>query len=332
MPATSIRDIRIQPTFDDLVLATHGRSIWVMDDIRPLQELPSAVAAGAWLFEPRTSYEYNLTTKTEGNYTNYTANNPPYGVPISYYQATPQATAPQVTIRDASGRIVRTLTGSNASGINRVVWNFTAAPPVKWFGAANRYFQGPDDGAMVVPGTYTAHISLNGRNFVKRFSVKADPQATETLAQMRQSYEAFATLNQIYSSVDTMLNHLDLVGKALVGESAQTGSDAADALARAREQHAAVMAALTANYTNSEDSVSRPGALRENLDSALSSLNSFPLQAIVTPAATQFYARIGAEYRNALRAYNAYSASIPTLNRTLTGAGLQPMPALPVEP
>ncbi|MBV8489581.1 MAG: hypothetical protein JO199_03550, partial [Candidatus Eremiobacteraeota bacterium] len=134
MPAVSVRDIRIQPQFDDLVLATHGRSLWVWDDLTPLQDLPKAVAAGAMLFQPRTSFEYNRTNNFEGLYTQYAADNPPYGVSISYYQKTPQGTTPTVTILDAHGRTVRVLTADNSAGLNRLVWNFTAAPPVKWTG------------------------------------------------------------------------------------------------------------------------------------------------------------------------------------------------------
>ena len=331
MPAVSVQDIRIQPQFDDLVLATHGRSIWVMDDIRPLQDLPKAVASGTWLFQPRTSYEYNLTNNTEGTYTNYAAANPPYGVPITYYQASPQATAPQLTILDTSGHVVRTLIGTNAAGSNRVVWNFTTAPPVKWNGAANRAFGGPDDGPMVVPGRYAVRISLHGKTYTRRFLVKPDPKATETHAQMQQSFDAFAKLTRIYSSVDTMLNHLDTVQKALADEPAPPAGPAATALARARRDHAAVTGQLTANFTNSEDSVSRPGALRENLDNALTTLETFPLQGIITPAAAQFYARIDAEYRAALSSYNAYATSIPAINRSLAGAGLRQLPAIPLE-
>ena len=324
MPAVSVRDIRIQPQFDDLVIATHGRSIWVLDDLRPLQALPKAVAAGAMLFTPRTSYEYNLTTKFEGNYTNYAAPNPPYGVPITYYQATPQSSAPQITILDREGHVVRTLTGPNRSGLNRIVWNFTAAPPVTWTGAASKAFEGPDDGAMVVPGAYTARVTLNGRRFIAHFAVKPDPQATESLAQMQRSYEAFAKLNALYSGVDTMLNQLDRVEAALAKDS---GSSAP--LDEARQGRLRVMAQLTANFTNSEDSVSRPGALRENLDNALTTLQTFPLQGIVTPAAAAYYARIDAEYRSAVRAYNAYAASIPAWNRQLDGAGLHALPVIP---
>lgn len=328
MPAVSVHDIRIQPQFDDLVIATHGRSIWVMDDIRPLQDLPQAVSAGAMLFTPRTSYEYNLTNNYEGLYTQYAAANPPYGVPISYYQSAPQTQAPDITILDRAGHIVRTLRGTNAGGINRVVWNFTAAPPVKWNGAANPAFKGPDDGPTVVPGRYTARIALNGRTFSQSFTVKPDPKATITLAQMQQSYDAFAKLNRIYSSVDVMLNNLDTVGKALETQPAPSNAGAQAELARARQARAAVVTRLTASYTNGEDSVSRPGSLRENLDGALTSLESFPVQAIITPAAAQFYARIESEYRTARDAYNEYVRAIPASNAGFVKSGLQPVPAI----
>jgi len=328
MPPVSVRDIRIQPQFDDLVIATHGRSIWVMDDLRPLQQLPKAVKMGAMLFDPRTSYEYNLTNNTEGTYTNYAAKNPPYGVPITYYQARPQGKAPTIAILDSAGHTVRSLVGSNEAGLNRVIWNFTTSPPVKWQGAANPAYAGPSDGAMVVPGRYAARVTLDGHTFVQRFAVKPDPDATETLAEMRRSYDAFAHLNALYSSVDTMLNHLDRIGKALAAEPLSAHGTTAAALASARRGRNAVMAQLTANYTNSEDSVSRPGALRENLDGALSSLQSFPVQGIVTQAAAQFYARIEAEYRAARNAYNAYARSIPALNARLRAAGARALPLL----
>jgi photosystem II stability/assembly factor-like uncharacterized protein len=326
MPAVSVRDIRIQPQFNDLVIATHGRSIWVLDDIAPLQQLPRAAAAGAALFAPRTSYEYNLTNNYEGTYTQYAAQNPPYGVPVTYYQATPQAFAPSVTILDASGRAVRTLRGPNLAGLNRVVWNFRTEPPVKWLTPPNPAAAGPDDGPLVVPGRYRARVTLNGRAFEKAFDVKADPQATLTPTQMRASYDAFARLYDLYSKVDTMLNRLDALGRAL-DQHAPAGPATA-ALESARRGRAAVMAKLTAAFSNGEDSVSRPGALRENLDGALTSLQSFPVQGIITVPQAQFYARIGAEYDAARRAYDAFAATLPGINATLKSAGLAPLPAL----
>ncbi|MEO9171131.1 MAG: hypothetical protein ABI282_09695, partial [Candidatus Baltobacteraceae bacterium] len=133
-------------------------------------------------------------------------------------------------------------------------------------------------------------------------------------------------------SVDTMLNHLDEIAKGLRDEPAPPGSSADAALASARDGRTSVMARLTAAYANGEDSVSRPGALRENLDGALTSLQSFPVQGIVTPAAEEFYARIDTEYRTARDAYNAYVRAIPKLNEKLTSAGLRALPTIPIEP
>ncbi len=146
---------------------------------------------------------------------------------------------------------------------------------------------------------------------------------------MRQSYNAFAKLNRLYSSVDVMLNHLESIAKSLDGQAASGAAQAA--LDRAKQSRASVVAQLTASYTNGEDSVSRPGSLRENLDGALSSLQSFPVQGIITPAAAQFYARIDSEYRAARDAYNAYARSVPQVNAQLTKLGLRPLPAIPEE-
>ncbi len=79
LPTVSVRDIRIQPKWDDLVIATHGRSLYIMDDLRPLQMLSGAGTAAAqtpFFVGPRTAFEYNLHSDDEGTYTDYTGQNP----------------------------------------------------------------------------------------------------------------------------------------------------------------------------------------------------------------------------------------------------------------
>ncbi|MBV9027759.1 MAG: hypothetical protein JO311_04030, partial [Candidatus Eremiobacteraeota bacterium] len=98
LPPVSVHDIRLQPREDDLVIATHGRSVYIMDDVRPLQELQRAIAQKTWLFTPRTSYEWTLHENDEGTYTNYAANNPPNGVVITFYQSEAQKGAPKLEI------------------------------------------------------------------------------------------------------------------------------------------------------------------------------------------------------------------------------------------
>ena len=125
-----------------------------------------------------------------------------------------------------------------------------------------------------------------------------------------------------------MLNNLDKIGKVLRSEPATSNSAASIALDRAGLARDSVVARLTAAYTNGEDSVSRPGSLRENLDGALTSLESFPVQGVITPAAAEFYARINSEYEAARGAYNTYARSISTLNTRLAGLGLRPLPPI----
>ncbi len=73
LPTVSVHDIRMQPQFDDLVIATHGRSVYIMDDMTPIQNLQTAIAQGTYMFPIRTAYQYNQREDDEGTYTDYAA-------------------------------------------------------------------------------------------------------------------------------------------------------------------------------------------------------------------------------------------------------------------
>ena len=79
LPPVAMYDIRVQPRWNDLILATHGRAAWILDDLTPLQQLPQAEAAGAMLFAPRTAYQFSTHANDEGLYTRYAGKNPPAG-------------------------------------------------------------------------------------------------------------------------------------------------------------------------------------------------------------------------------------------------------------
>ncbi|HTU83652.1 MAG TPA: hypothetical protein VMF61_16100, partial [Candidatus Acidoferrales bacterium] len=136
LPPVSVRDIRPQATFNDLVIATHGRAAWIVDDITPIQQLGDAERAGVMLFPMRTSYEYHYHSNDEGTYTDFAGQNPPEGAIVDFYQAKPQKSAPAVEILDSTGRVIRSISGThkvagkdvpyvtNVAGVNRVVWDF----------------------------------------------------------------------------------------------------------------------------------------------------------------------------------------------------------------
>ena len=339
LPTVSVRDIRMQPQFDDLVIATHGRATYIMDDIRPLQELQGAIAKGAALFKPRDGYEYSLHSNDEGNYTNYAAANPPYGVIIQYYQKTPQKNAPKLEILDARGRVIRTVAGTrkvegeerprvpNKAGLNRYVWDFQIDGPVKWTGAAKEEYQGPNEGPGVPPGRYSVRMNLNGTTFAQAFSVKPDPRSKFTQADYERTFEFARKAMATFSNVDSMLNALDSAKKQLDSAAADAKKTnntdlqaQIDAALTARE---AVRKQLTADFHNDEDSIQQQGALREDLQGLF-----YASQGLVTPPNVEYAQRIDAEYQSARKAYNGYIGSLKNVSGTMQKGGLKPLTGL----
>ncbi|MGR4064847.1 MAG: VPS10 domain-containing protein [Vulcanimicrobiaceae bacterium] len=334
LPAASIRDIRIQPDFDDLVIATHGRSIYVMDDVTPLQDFKRAQAAGVWLFKPRTSYEYNQRSDTEFVGTKFAASNPPLGVPISYYQSAPAKSPPKLDILDASGRTIKTIQGTsnlddkvvsnvpNETGINRYVWDFSIDGPTKWKGATPDY-QTSDSGPAVPPGTYAVRLTLGDKVLQQRVRVMADPRTIETQTELVASFRYATHCTSQLSLVDTMLNNLDDEAASLGAASARAANlgDAAlngrlaDALVAEKRVHAH----LTADYREPEDEVRAPGALRDDLF-----LNCY--EAVATPAYLDLQRDIDASFRKGIDLYNAFAGTIADVNAVLTSAKEAPLP------
>ncbi|HET9096355.1 MAG TPA: hypothetical protein VFN37_06810 [Candidatus Baltobacteraceae bacterium] len=338
MPTVSVRDIRIQPKWDDLLIATHGRSLYVMDDIRALRMLPNG-AGRPFVLAPRTAYEYNLHSDDEGTYTDYAGQNPPYGAIITYYLPQEIKPAPQIEILDASRHVIRTVKGthkvhgkqvpwaSNKVGINRYVWDFQIDGPVKWYGAAKESYQGPNEGPGVPPGRYYVRMTVAGKTYVEPFTVRPDPQTHFTQAQFERSYAFGKKYTRQFSVIDSMLNGLDSVKKELnaAKSNAKTKNNAAlqkqiDAALAARET---LFHELTADYHNDEDSIQRPGALREDYQG----LGFFGL-GIITPAVENYAGRVEAAYRALVPRYNAYARSLGAIEAALKSAGLK-TPSVP---
>jgi len=293
LPASSVRDVRIQPTADDLVLATHGRALWILDDLRPLQEWPQAHAAGYYLFAPQTAYEYSYLEHQNHLYAEAAADNPPAGADITFFQSKKSPGAgPRMEIVDAGGRVVRTLAGShlvagkqtpwipNTAGMVRVVWDFTENGPTKWTSATPTY-QGPDEGATVVPGSYTVRLHLGRRVLTAPLTVKADPRAPWTQDDYAKQYDyAVFAFDQI-DTIDRWLNDIDATRARLSRAIASPATSSADAAAARAvlASGARLEMMLSSNPKNDEDNFIQAPGLREKLFDLFNPLGgSAPLQ------------------------------------------------------
>jgi photosystem II stability/assembly factor-like uncharacterized protein len=332
LPTVSVRDIRIQPQFNDLVIATHGRDTWILDDLDSVQQLPNAQRAGLMLFAPRTAYEYHEHSNDLGIYTRFAGENPPKGAILDFYQTAAQHTPPTIQVLDANGRLLRTVSGThkvkgkeepyvgNKAGINRYVWDFSEDAPVKWLGAAREDYQGPKSGPTVVPGTYTVRFIAGGRTLTQSLTVKPDPRDDWTQAQYEAGYAYARKYATVYSKVDEVLNNLDAIKKSLAKASSSARGHAAiaDEIADAQQHWNAVFANFTADYKNDEDSIQRGGSLRESIPRTGFGGPQLP----PTAAQLDLASRFDEAYASAMAQYNAFVGSLAPLQAKLHGANL----------
>ncbi|MBV8643606.1 MAG: hypothetical protein JO225_06790, partial [Candidatus Eremiobacteraeota bacterium] len=329
LPTVATYDIRVQPRWNDLILATHGRAAWILDDLAPVQQLPQAEAAGAMLFAPRTTYAFAQHANDEGLYTRYAGKNPPTGAMITFYQAQPGAKSPEVEILDARGHVVRHLRGTNRvgerevpvvtnfAGLNRITWDLREDGPVRWNGAAKEEFKGPRVGVAVVPGTYTVRMTLGGKTLSAPFRVAPDPRAHYTLAEYQAAY-AFAKRHlEEYSRIDDTLNRLDGYAASAADRAKGANGPLAAQLAALRARALALRARLTADYTNDEDSIQRPGLVREDLQGLLFGAGAPP-----NAATLEYATRVDGAFDGALRDVTVFERDdVAPVNAALRSAG-----------
>ena len=327
LPTVAVRDIRYQPTWDDMVIATHGRAMYVMDDLRPVQQAACGKPGQAFVIAPRPSYIYNLHGDDEGIYTDYASQNPPVGAVINYYQPVASKADPVIRICDSRGHLMRTVAGlqenpfatkakpwiSNDPGLQQFTWDFSEDGPVKWNGAG-KFFRGPNEGATVVPGTYTAKMTLAGRTFTEQFVVKPDPDTHFTSGELLESYAFTHAFFGKLSALDTSLNGLDDV-KAQLEKARKAASEKGDsatvtAIDAALAERQKMQDYLTADYQNFEDSLQRPGKLREDLMGIAGA-------GLITPPLRDVAARVNGEYALGEAQFKTYLATLPALNATL---------------
>jgi photosystem II stability/assembly factor-like uncharacterized protein len=149
LPTVRIDDLLIHPRDGDLIAGTHGRGIWICDDISPLQQLNDKVlAANTHLFDVRPGVQFlnDVTlSRSAGGQKIFKGENPQPGTAINYYLYAAPSGDVKITISDITGKVIRNLTAKKEAGLNRVQWNLRGDPPPRPAG-----FRGP--GGAGAPG------------------------------------------------------------------------------------------------------------------------------------------------------------------------------------
>jgi hypothetical protein len=179
-PTVRTDDILVHPRDNDLIVATHGRSVWIADDISPLQQLtPEVQSQDGFLFDVRPAVAW-LNDQQHGQQVGgqkvFVGESAPRGAAINYYLKAAAGGDVKITIADAQGRAVRNLDGSRNAGINRVMWNLAPNPPAGGGPAGGGGGGGGRGGGApaVEPGTYVVTLSVGGKTYTKPVNVLAD--------------------------------------------------------------------------------------------------------------------------------------------------------------
>lgn len=290
MPASAVYDLAIQPDANDLVVATHGRGVWILDDLTPVQTWGSVQSSAVWLFPIRDAYRMwqwspvNTFTDPKIPSNEFVGENPPYGAILSY-NLTQTPKSAEIEILDANGRVVRNLKGDDVpkhAGMNRGAWDLNENGPVKWTGTYKEN-QGPDEGAEVVPGSYTVRLTVDGVTREDRVIVKPDPRDPES-SKYQARYDFLAGVFAELGTINTMLNAIDARLKGASGAQAAT--------------LIALKHRLTYDPQNIED-LTGPAQIREKVLDLLSRMST----SFQAPTSAQLFQ--GAAYRTELDALAA---------------------------
>ena len=258
MPAVAVRDMRVQPDANDLVVATHGRGFWILDDLTPLQGLSNGASAQGFQWLRPVVYQYwRWWTAGYGVQAGeccapagqLAGENPPPGLIISYFLTAPQRRKPALEVLDSSGAVIAHVQTTNAAGLNRTYWNLAADPPVAW-DSARDWNKGPSSGPPVPPDSYRIRLSLDDVGSESTVVVSPDPRARWTHDDYVAKYCIQSELDAELSAIDTALNDLDARGM----------------------QNSPEYKSLTSHPVNSEDDLWFPDRLRERITILQSSL------------------------------------------------------------
>jgi photosystem II stability/assembly factor-like uncharacterized protein len=217
LPPAPVYWMQVQPTFNDLVIGTHGRGVYILDDVTPLRTWGTSQSEDFHLYEPRAAYRFRSTADARESEPDphVIGENPPYGADINFSlkSATPDV---QVSIVGPDNAAVRTLTVAGHPGLNRVWWDLRydsgstitmQTPPLyePWAPARRQYAaygtRIPPAGPIVPPGMYAVHVKAGSTERSAPLTVLPDPKSPGTQqsieAQVAFSREVLAEIDEV---------------------------------------------------------------------------------------------------------------------------------------
>ncbi len=327
-PAVAVDDLVVHPRTSDLILATHGRGMWIIDDISPWRALADDVLSEEATFlpvPPAIQYIGAGGGWPEGDAT-YTGPNRPTAAKIPYFQRTRHIFGDlKIEVFDAQGKFVDTVPSSKHRGVNIAMWSMRLKPP-KVPPAASA-LGGTGVGPRVLPGQYSVKMTKGDKTYTTQVNVVLDPRAKYTVEDRRAQFE-------LVNKLGGLLNHMTWVVDGIIGirdaaRQRAAGLPANDplrqrlmSLADAADQMRGKIVATTEG-----GAITGEERLREFLGGLYGDVNGYDGRP--TEEQAKRADALGRELEDVVRQFNTMvSAQVNPLNGELSGKGQKPIPVL----
>ncbi len=325
-PAVAVREIQVQPREGDLnVIATHGRGIWIIDDLTPLRALTPEMMQKAAVFLPERPTQQRMPANggwSEGD-ASYAGDNPAGGATIAYYlRARHLYGSIKLEVLDADGKVIDTLAAPKHRGINRVVWTMQVKPPrvPRAASIAGSATAGP----RVVPGTYTVRLTRGGDKIETKLVIGVDHRAPYSVADRKQQFDAVMRAHALFGDMSDLTDKIEgtraamaeLVGK--VPASDALGGKLRTLAGKVDEVKKLIVATTEGGAITGEERI------REHLDTAYGALMRWegrPSKYQVDAVAT-----LRRELGDATKQFTTVTTDIHALDAELKQRGLTPVP------
>ena len=328
-PAVAVRDLAIHPRDNDLVLATHGRGIWIVDDITPLRALTPDLLKQDVAFVSARPVQQRI--EGQGGWANgdavFVGENPPDAAVINYYQRERHLFGKmKLEVLDSSGRVVDQLPASKRPGLNRVMWTMRAKPP-RVPPAAQIAVSGIR-GPRLVPGDYTVRLTKAGKVYDTKLTVGVDRRAKFSPADRKSQFDAAMQVHGLFGDESALMDRIIGLRQAL----AQTGAalPEGDPLRKQISDFDGKVDGVRKKIvaTTEGGAITGEERLREHTDQLYGAILSYEGK----PAAYQisYIDTLRRELDDATKQFDQLLAQdLPALNDSLKSKGQQPIEAAP---
>jgi len=212
LPTVAVHDIAIHPRENDIIIGTHGRGIWILDDATFLSELTSDILnSELYLFNTRHAYQFSTVSRGETfGSPGFSAKNPYSGAGITYFLKDDLKGDIRIKITDSTGETISELPIEKKAGLHRTVWNLQFVPKAS---DGKKYPVSPTMAIMcnALPGNYKARIKVSDKEYNSEFSIISDPRfelAVDAIKKQHQLAGDLLKINHLYARAVTTTKNI----------------------------------------------------------------------------------------------------------------------------